>query len=121
LPVLVQGDARPTRTGADVEHATLGQFEGRVGFGREVPRCVRCREEAVRPFDQFVCDAGGSARLLAGEKYLAEGIADRQLLVVAPHVLHSKTMAASCHCGNRIRKGRAASEPRRGRRLRSPG
>jgi hypothetical protein len=59
VPAIVQGDARPTRTGADVEHATVGQFEGRVQIGGEVPRCILCREEAVRSLYQFVRDSGG--------------------------------------------------------------
>ena len=60
-------------------------------------------------------DAGGSPDLLAGEEDLAEGITDRQLIIVDPHVLHRETIAAGPHGGKRIREARAACEQWRGR------
>ena len=101
LSAIVQGDACPTRTGADVEHATLGQFEGRVRIGGEVPRCVHYCEEAVRSLYQFVRHAGGSPGLLAGEEDLAKGIADRQLLIVDPRVRAGLREAMSCRGSRR--------------------
>jgi len=66
-----------------------------------------------------VRDAEDSPGLLAGEEDLAEGISDRQLLIVDAPVLHRETMTASSHSGKRIRKARRPGSKER-RPLASP-